>query len=218
MSKRGNGEGSITRHKASGKYVARYTVPTPTGTKRKTVYGKTRDEVREQMTRAMADRDSGVVYDDENMIVGEYLDSWLKGSVSGSVRASTYDRCEVAVRVHLKPALGKTKLKKLTPAQVATLYQEKLAAGCAPASVNKLHVTLHKALDQAVKWHMTPRNVCEAVKAPRPSSEEMQTLSTRSGPGAALGGLWRPPGGSIRARRPHRDEAGRATGAQVGGH
>jgi integrase len=153
--------------------MARYTVHTAAGMKRKTVYGETRADVG----RKLADRDSGIVYDDENMTVGEYLDSWLKGSVSGSVRASTYDRYELAVRVHLKPALGATKLKKLTPAQVATLYQEKLAAGCAPASVNKLHVTLHKALDQAVRWHMVPRNVCEAVKAPRPASEEMKTLS-----------------------------------------
>jgi integrase len=43
--------------------------------------------------------------------------------------------------------------------------------------VNKLHVTLHKALDQAVKWNMIPRNVSEAVKAPRPASKEMLTLS-----------------------------------------
>lgn len=125
----------------------------------------------------MAERDQGIVYDDENMSVGEYLDSWLKGSVHGSVRASTYDRYELAIRVHLKPALGSTKLKKLTPAMVATFYQDKLAAGYAPSGVNKLHVTLHKALDQAVRWHMVPRNVCEAVSAPRPSSEEMQTLS-----------------------------------------
>jgi integrase len=43
--------------------------------------------------------------------------------------------------------------------------------------VNKLHVTLRKALDQAVKWHMVPLNVAEAVKAPRPAPPEMRTLS-----------------------------------------
>src|SRR5918998_3197707 len=41
MGKRGNGEGSITRRK-DGLYKARYTVQTATGTKRKTLYGKTR--------------------------------------------------------------------------------------------------------------------------------------------------------------------------------
>ncbi|PLS86083.1 MAG: site-specific integrase, partial [Actinobacteria bacterium] len=102
----------------------------------------------------------------------------LKGSVLGSVRRSTYDRYEIAVRVHLKPALGKLKLKKLGPAHLAGFYRNRLDAGLAPASVNKLHVTLHKALAQAVDWRMLPRNVAETVRAPRPvAREEMRTLT-----------------------------------------
>jgi integrase len=111
------------------------------------------------------------------MTVGEYLDKWLKGSVRGSVRKSTFDRYEMAVRVHIKPVLGRLKLKKLTPAHVQSLYQDKLDAGFAPASVNKLHVVLYKALSQAVEWHMVPRNVAKVVKAPRPTPKEMQPLS-----------------------------------------
>jgi integrase len=175
--RRGNGEGSITRHKKSGLYMARYWIETPKGPKRKTVYGKAREDVADKLARALAERADGIVYDDENLTVGEYLDSWLKGSVRGSVGQSTFDRYEIAVRVHIKPALGRIKLKKLTPARVAGFYQDKLAAGSAPASVNKLHVTLRKALDQAVKWHMVPLNVAEAVKAPRPAPPEMRTLS-----------------------------------------
>jgi integrase len=175
MGRRGNGEGGISRRK-DGLYMARYTVETATGKKRKTIYAKTRQEAAEKLTKAMADRDGGLIFDDENLSVGEYLDTWLKG-LTGSVRQSTLDGYEIAVRVHIKPALGRLKLKKLTPAHVASFYQDKLTAGAAPASVNKLHVTLHKALDQAVKWNMIPRNVSEAVKAPRPASNEMLTLS-----------------------------------------
>jgi integrase len=176
MARRGNGEGSITRRK-DGLYMARYWVETPKGPKRRTLYGKTREGARDKMARALADRVDGLVFDDENATVGEYLDSWLKGSVRGSVRQSTLDRYEIAVRVHIKPALGRLKLRKLTPAHLAGFYQDRLAAGFAPASVNKLHVTLHKALDQAVRWRMVPRNVAEAVNAPRPAPPEMRTLS-----------------------------------------
>jgi hypothetical protein len=38
--KRGNGDGGISRHKKSGLYMARYTVQTPEGSKRETIYGK----------------------------------------------------------------------------------------------------------------------------------------------------------------------------------
>jgi len=176
--RRGNGEGSITRRK-DGLYMARYWVETSKGPKRKTLYGKKREEVADKLARALAERADGIVYDDENLTVGEYLDYWLKGSVRGSVRQSTFDRYEIAVRVHIKPALGRLKLKKLTPAHLAGFYQDRLAVGFAPASVNKLHVTLHKALDQAVKWHMVPRNVAEAVTAPRPTPDEMRTLSAK---------------------------------------
>lgn len=43
--------------------------------------------------------------------------------------------------------------------------------------MNKHHVPLHKALDQAVKWTMIPRNVAEVVKAPRPVHKDMRPLS-----------------------------------------
>ena len=45
--RRGNGEGSITRHKKSGLYMARYTVETPTGSKRRTIYADTRKAARD---------------------------------------------------------------------------------------------------------------------------------------------------------------------------
>jgi integrase len=92
-SRRGNGEGSITRRK-DGLYMARYWVETPKGPKRKTMYGRKREDVADMLARALAERADGIVYDDENLTVGEYLDSWLKGSVRGSVRQSTFDRYE----------------------------------------------------------------------------------------------------------------------------
>src|SRR5918997_978168 len=175
--RRGNGEGSITRRK-DGLYMARYWVETPKGPKRRTMYGRKREEVADKLARALAERADGIVYDDENLTVGEYLDSWLKSSVRGSVRDSTFDRYEIAVRVHIKPALGRLKLKKLTPAHVQGFYRDRLDAGFAPASVNKLHVVLHKALKQAVEWHMVPRNVAVSAKAPRPSAmKEISPLS-----------------------------------------
>ncbi len=109
--------------------------------------------------------------------MGEYLDRWLKDSDRGSVRTSTYERHEQIVRLHLKPALGRVKLAKLTPAHVQGLYRDKLDSGLSPATVQKIHAVLHKALAQALKWNMIARNAADAVKAPRPAPEEMHPLS-----------------------------------------
>ena len=174
--KRGNGEGSITKRK-DGRWMARYTVHTAKGPKRRHVYGRTRKEAADKLAKALSDRVEGIVYEDENMTVGEYLDAWLKGSVRGSIRQSTYDRDASIVANHLWPALGAIKLKKLSAAHVQSFYRDRLDAGLSPSTVHKMHAILHKALSQALKWNMVPRNVTEAVRPPRSAPKEMRPLS-----------------------------------------
>src|ERR687889_1902703 len=159
--KRGNNEGSIYEHWRNGKkvgYRGAYTVHTAEGVKRRYVSGKTREEVRRKLAKAMADRDSGLVFDAGSLTVGEYLDRWVKDSVRATVRTSTYERHEGIVRTHLKPTLGRIKVKNLTPTHVRGLHREKLDAGLAPSTVRKIHSTLHKALSQAVSDGLIPRN------------------------------------------------------------
>lgn len=180
MSKNGNGEGSIYEHRRGGKkvgYRGAYTVHTSQGPKRRYVSGKTREDVRRKLAKAMSDRDGGLVFDAGTLTVGEYLDRWLADCVKGTVRESTFKRYEYAIRPHLKPALGRIKLKSLNPAHVRTLYREKLDAGLAPATVHKMHVVLHKALDQAVADGLIPRNATDAVKVPRIDREEINPLT-----------------------------------------
>src|SRR5215210_1580991 len=117
MAKNGNGEGSIYEYKRNGKrvgYRGAYTVYTAEGPKRRYVSGKTREEVRQKLTKAMVNRDGGLVFDAGNLTVGEYMDRWLKDCVKGTVRESTYERYEYAVTPHIKPALGRVKLRSLT--------------------------------------------------------------------------------------------------------
>ncbi len=174
--KRGNGEGSISRRRAGG-WMAQYVVHTAEGRKRKTIYGKTRKEVAEKLAKATTDRDGGLVFDAGTLTVGEYVDRWLSDSVRDTVRQRTYERYEQITRLHIKPTLGRIKLKTLTPANVRALYREKLDAGLSARTVQYVHVTLHKALGQAVADGLVPRNASEAVKAPRPSKKEIRPLS-----------------------------------------
>jgi hypothetical protein len=53
MGRRVNSEGSISRRK-DGRWMARYSVETPDGTKHKTLYGKTRKEPADRLTEALA--------------------------------------------------------------------------------------------------------------------------------------------------------------------
>ena len=177
--RRGNGEGSITRHKRSGLYMARYTVQTATGPKRKTIYGKTRRDVDEKLTKAKADRDNGgLVFDADKQTLREYLERWLNNSVKGSVKPVTFESYERTVRNHIIPALGRVKLVKLTPVHLQSFYQERLDSGLSPASVRYAHAVLHRALKQAHRWRLVKENAAAATDPPKPVPEEMHPLDT----------------------------------------
>ncbi len=172
MGKRGNGEGSIYRRKY-GRWVGQYTAQTGTGQRRSYVYGKTRAEVAAKLAKAIADRDAGLTCDAGNLTVAGYLTAWLNDSVRGSVRPSTYQRYEQLCRGHIVPALGSVKLQALSPAHVQRFYRAALDAGLSPRTVQYLHATLHRALGRAVKWGLIPRNVTEAVDAPKPAHRDI---------------------------------------------
>ena len=180
MAKRGNGEGSI--YPVRGKdgkvkgYRAAYVVHTAEGIKRRYLSGKKREDVRDKLAKALSDRVDGLVIDAGSLTVGEYLDRWLK-DVMGTVRESTYERNEQLVRLHIRPALGRIKLKNLTAAHVRWFYRDRLDSGLASSTVHKIHVVLHKALRAAVADGLIARNAAAGVKLPRISREEIHPLS-----------------------------------------
>jgi integrase len=138
---------------------------------------------RRNKRKAEADAEQGLVFEAENLKVGEYLDKWLADSVRDTVRQRTYERYESIVRVHIKPPIGWVKLMALTPAHVRALYRKTLDDGLAPRTVNYIHVTLHKALSQAVSDGLVQRNVA-SVKAPPAGEARDQAALPGAGPQA----------------------------------
>jgi integrase len=176
MSKRrGRGEGSIYRRK-DGLWVGQYKVQTPEGTKTKYIYSKTRKDAATRLAKAIAERDAGLVFDAGALTIGAYLERWLD-TIRDTVKQRTWHRHEEVSRLHLKPALGNVRLGNLNALQVQSLYRAKLDSGLSPRTVQIIHATLHKALKQAVRWSLVPRNVAEAVNPPKPVKKEIQPLS-----------------------------------------
>jgi len=177
---RSNGDGDVyPRKNKQGKiigYRGTYWVHTANGPKRRYVSGKSKAETREALNKARADRDGGLVYGADGLKVADYLRRWLEDSVRGTVRGTTFERYEQNCRKHIVPTLGRVKVKDLTPAHLRGLYKEKLRT-LSPRSVRYVHVTLHKALKQAVQDGLLPRNVTEAVKPPQSNKEEMNPLT-----------------------------------------
>lgn len=174
MPKRGNGEGSIYRRKSDGLWVGSLSLPDGT---RKVFYGKKQSEVIAKLDEAANTLRHGMLPTGTNVTVQEYLESWLENIHKPTVRLSTYLNYSKLLKNYLVPGLGKVKLQKLTPQQVQAFYSKKINEGLSPKTVNNVHGVLHKALDNAVKWDILPRNVCDAVTPPRIPRKEKNVLT-----------------------------------------
>jgi integrase len=175
---RANGDGDVfPRKNKAGKITSyRGAYVGPDG-KRRYVSGKTKEEARKALREARSGADQGLVFDAARFTVAEYLDRWLNDSVQGSVRRSTYESYDRQARRYVIPAVGRVRLNALTPAHVQGLYREMQDRGLSARTVEYTHAVLHRALKQAVRWSMVPRNVCDAVDVPQVRQKEMHPLT-----------------------------------------
>ncbi len=75
------------------------------------------------------------------------------------------------------PTLGSILLFEIKPQHLQRLYADKLASGLSGRTVQIIHVTLHKALKNAVKTGQLIRNVVDAVDSPKIQRREMRVMS-----------------------------------------
>ncbi|HEX2350830.1 MAG TPA: hypothetical protein VHI51_20535, partial [Ktedonobacterales bacterium] len=181
MAKAGNGEGSISQRIGQdgkpGVWQSRISLPDG---RRKTFYGKTRQEVARKLAAARRDRDRGLpIVTDERATVEKHLTDWLARMKPPRVRASTHLRY-TGLLAHVIRAYGRQRLTHLTARQLTTLYatlqQSKgdCGAGLSASTVHHIHTVLHEALDDAVRLDLAPINVCDRVDSPKLRRAKME--------------------------------------------
>jgi len=166
MSKRGNGEGTISK-RADGRYCAAIFVTRPDGTRgRKWVYGKTRADVADKLAELTTKVRGGAVMPTRSVKLGEYLDYWMSSVVADKVRPTTYAKYEQTVRLYLWPNLGTKSLEKLTVPVAQDFLSRQLAAGHSVAKVKVMREVLSSALSRAVRDELIGRNVAQLTTLP----------------------------------------------------
>ncbi len=121
--------------------------------------------------------------------MADLLDRWITNA-SPAWSSTTLRQTRSVVERHLKPLLGHLAVSKLTTVDIDDVYRHLLrAGGCegrplAPATVHRVHVVLHRALTQAVRWEWVWLNPAAASSPPRvppsevrpPSPDQVQRL------------------------------------------
>lgn len=202
--RRANGEGTITKRK-DGRYQAAAYVYRPDGTRtRKFVYGKTREEVADKLTEMQEQTRQGIPAASSTMAFGDYLTYWLAAIAPERLKPSTLNSYEGLSRLYIRPALGKKRLNRLSPADVRRFLSEfKSSCLCCLRGADKerpegkrtccavgrccerrpsartvqyVHAVLRSALQQAIREELIARNVAKIVETPTVDRKEVRPL------------------------------------------
>lgn len=175
MSRRGPHEGSVYQAK-DGRWVGVLHLGYENGKRqRKAYYGATRREVQRRLVAAQRDLQTGVAPSNERLTVETFLGQWIRDATP-TLRPRTVERYGQIVTTHIVPTLGRVPIARLTPQQVQALLTAK-GEDLAPATVVYIRAVLRRALTQAVRWGIAPRNVAAMVDPPRIIRREIRPLT-----------------------------------------
>ena len=174
--RRGRGEGSITRRN-DGRWMARVDLGWEDGKRRrKTLYGRTRRAVQDKLRETLQRSEHGLPPVPERETVGGYLQRWMDFK-KGQLRPRTYVSYEHVVHAHLEPGLGRVRLARLAPQDVATWLSRHQANGASARTARYARAVLRAALNQALRWELVARNAAALTDPPRHAAREIQPLT-----------------------------------------
>ena len=168
------------RHWVEGK--ARRTCPACAGELRETTERRqrcqagfaTRKVAQTALTTVLSSLEAGTFSERKDVTLGEFLqEEWLP-IIESTIRSTTHASYKTHAQKHILPTLGLVKLQRLTPVMINALYAQLLkegkvcgSGGLSANSVRRVHATLHRALNDAVRWDRLSRNPCDAADPPR---------------------------------------------------
>ena len=128
--------------------------------------------------------------EDSRMTLVQWLDRWLDEYATPRLRESTMSGYRMYAEQYIKPRLGNKKMNSITPADIQRLYtklkkegrvHEHLEHGrtLAAGTVRRIHTMLHRALRDAVKARIIPRNPAEGLTLLKADCPAKRVLTDR---------------------------------------
>ncbi|MFI8714492.1 tyrosine-type recombinase/integrase [Brevibacillus brevis] len=144
----------------------------------------TKKEAQQAMIEKLREIQTGLLVDTTDMTVTEYMHYWLENYAKTSTRHTTYRVYVQRTNRYIIPAIGRLKLKDLKTMHLQKMYADLLkngatyrTGGISPMSVRHIHGMVHRALQNAVRWQILPRNVAQMVELPRVQKKETLVLT-----------------------------------------
>jgi integrase len=136
-------------------------------------------EADKRLTELLRERDLGnLTISPTKMTVAEYMEHWLEKAAKPKLADRTLEDYVDLTKRHIKKHIGNVPLAKLTPLAVQSFYSKLTESGLGAKSVRNVHVILHSALKQAIRWQMIMNNAAANVELPRGQKKEMAALDS----------------------------------------
>ena len=180
--KRRNGDG--TTYKYKGGYR---TVITRRGMKPITAMGRSEQESRRLAKEKLAQApiyNGSLVPGSENILFGDFIQSWLNLKHRKLVTETTYRRYESLTRLHIVPSLGNMKLRNITKNHINSFLEKMNDEGQSTRSCQQTRALLSAAFKRAMQDDLisvNPVTQSRNIKSESPqihpfSQEEVKTL------------------------------------------
>jgi integrase len=149
-----------------------------------------RKVVDQALAALIVEVETGRINLGEDPTLAELLERWMAARIpEWSPKTVVENRRNIDLKI--LPALGKLRVSKVRPMHLDAFYAQLRRSGgakgqpLAPASVRKVHVVLHAAFAQAIKWGLIAVNPADAATAP----STPQSRITPPAPDALAGAL-----------------------------
>lgn len=179
-----NGEGTIYQcqsptSKHYKKWIGQVTIGTNPDTgnpKRKSVYGRSRPEVKEKMRELQLEYSKGIDLQSQYTF-GEWITAWMEDYKKMDVRLTTWENYSISVETHIIPALGHIQLRELKTNDIQRLYNKMRKEKKAAATIRRNHQIIHGCLEQAVNNKLISWNPAKSTKLPKLDARKIRALT-----------------------------------------
>jgi integrase len=176
--------GHVHRRGSGWGYVADVgTDPVTGGRRQRTKSGfKTKRKAEEAVRAVLAEVRTGAYVPSSTETVGEYLAAWLERA-EPNLRRTTWDGQRKSVG-YLTSQPGSVPLQHLQPIQLEACYAELAKSGgirgkgLSPKTIGNAHAVMRRALGDAERLGLIPRNAARLARPPKVENVEMPTWTS----------------------------------------
>ena len=134
---------------------------------------ESKKEVEQELAKVLAALATGGHIEPSKMLLADFLRTEWLPAIRSTIRPTTFASYETHVLRHIIPRIGSLQLQQLSGVQINLLYARLLSEPdihgrlLSPATVRRVHATLHRALKDAVRWSKLLRNPVDSADPPR---------------------------------------------------